>query len=139
MKERRKARKKTMKRCKFESFDDYYDWFDSDDDDETTLFSSRSLSSDSSDSFKRHKPRRRRKKEATETGGKVKESFAVVKRSSDPKNDFRTSMVEMIVEKQIFGARDLENLLQTFLSLNSFHHHRVIIEVFMEIWEALYC
>ncbi|KAK9037553.1 hypothetical protein V6N11_022460 [Hibiscus sabdariffa] len=33
---------------------------------------------------------------------KVKESFAVVKRSSDPYNDFRTSMVEMIIERLIF-------------------------------------
>lgn len=70
--------------------------------------------------------------------GKVKNSFAVVKRSNDPYGDFRTSMVEMIVEKQIFGARDLENLLQTFLSLNSYHHHKVIVQVFTEIWEALF-
>ncbi|KAI8559468.1 hypothetical protein RHMOL_Rhmol04G0176100 [Rhododendron molle] len=31
-----------------------------------------------------------------------------------PVDDFTTSMVEMIVEKQIFGARDLEVLLETF-------------------------
>ncbi|CAI9758976.1 unnamed protein product [Fraxinus pennsylvanica] len=68
----------------------------------------------------------------------VKDSLAVVKRSSDPYTDFRTSMVEMIVEKQIFRAKELENLLQCFLSLNSYHHHRVIIEVFSEIWEALF-
>jgi uncharacterized protein (TIGR01568 family) len=71
--------------------------------------------------------------------GKVKDSFAVVKSSSDPYNDFRTSMVEMIVEKQIFAAKDLEQLLQCFLSLNSYHHHRIIVEVFMEIWEVLFC
>lgn len=70
--------------------------------------------------------------------GKVKDTFAVVKRSSDPYNDFRTSMVEMIVEKQIFSPTDLENLLQCFLSLNSFHHHKIIVEVFTEIWEALF-
>ncbi|KAK9047517.1 hypothetical protein V6N11_053357 [Hibiscus sabdariffa] len=35
---------------------------------------------------------------------KVKDSFAVVKRSSDPYNDFRTSMVEMIVESQMFAT-----------------------------------
>lgn len=40
--------------------------------------------------------------------GKVKDSFAVVKSSSDPSNDFRKSMVEMIVEKQIFTAKDVE-------------------------------
>ncbi|CAI0628919.1 unnamed protein product [Linum tenue] len=70
--------------------------------------------------------------------GKVKGSFAVVKSSSDPYNDFRTSMVEMIIEKQIFGAKDLEQLLQCFLSLNADHHHRIIVEVFTEIWEALF-
>ena len=70
--------------------------------------------------------------------GKVKDSFAVVKRSSDPYGDFRASMVEMIIEKQIFGARELENLLQTFLSLNSHHHHDVIVQVFTEILETLF-
>ena len=122
--------------------------------DETdTLFSSKSLSSDSSESRrrrsrrKRHGPRRKRSGTlSSEMGskliplqGKVKDSFAVVKKSSDPYNDFRTSMVEMIVEKQIFSAKDLEQLLQCFLSLNSYHHHRVIVEVFTEIWEALFC
>ncbi|KAI3947606.1 hypothetical protein MKW92_052894 [Papaver armeniacum] len=68
----------------------------------------------------------------------IGESFAVVKRSSDPHSDFRTSMVEMIIEKQIFSAKDLEKLLQCFLSLNSSHHHRVIVQVFTEIWDALF-
>ncbi|CAA2964591.1 Hypothetical predicted protein [Olea europaea subsp. europaea] len=68
----------------------------------------------------------------------VKDSLAVVNCSNDPYTDFRTSMVEMIVEKQIFTAKELENLLQCFLSLNSYHHHRVIIEVFSEIWEAFF-
>ena len=121
--------------------------------DETdTLFSSKSLSSDSSESRRRRSRRKRhaarRKRSGTfmssEMGpmplkGKVKDSFAVVKKSSDPYNDFRLSMVEMIVEKQIFAAKDLEQLLQCFLSLNSYHHHKVIVEVFMEIWEALFC
>ncbi|XP_057968935.1 transcription repressor OFP8 [Malania oleifera] len=131
-------------------------WFSSDEDereDETeTLFSSRSLSnSDSSDRSRRTCSRRkgygaRRRRAARKDSqlgvlpldGKVKDSFAVVKRSSDPYGDFRTSMVEMIVEKQIFGAKELEQLLQCFLSLNSSHHHRVIVEVFAEIWEALF-
>ncbi|KAJ6914051.1 transcription repressor OFP8-like [Populus alba x Populus x berolinensis] len=87
--------------------------------------------------------RRRAKVKSSQVGvlpldGKVKDSFAVVKSSSDPYNDFRKSMVEMIVEKQIFAAKDLEQLLQCFLSLNSYHHHGIIVEVFMEIWEALF-
>ncbi|KAE9464532.1 hypothetical protein C3L33_03641, partial [Rhododendron williamsianum] len=70
--------------------------------------------------------------------GKVKDSFVVKKRSSDPYDDFRSSMVEMIIERQIFGARDLEDLLRTFLSLNSYRHHRVIVQVYTEIWDALF-
>ncbi|PSS15596.1 Transcription repressor like [Actinidia chinensis var. chinensis] len=146
-KTRKKTKKKTQlrKRSNFESFDDYYDWF-STDDDETTLFSSKSLSSDSSGSFPRKKDnyrRRRAPKANSEVGskllkGKVKDSFAVVKHSSDPYGDFRASMVEMIIERQIFGARELEHLLQTFLSLNSDHHHKVIVQVFTEILETLF-
>ncbi|GLJ29736.1 hypothetical protein SUGI_0586810 [Cryptomeria japonica] len=61
-------------------------------------------------------------------GGKVGESVAVVKSSQDPYQDFRTSMLEMIVEKQIFQPNDLEQLLQCFLSLNSHHHHEIIVQ-----------
>ncbi|KAL7253565.1 hypothetical protein ACSBR1_007988 [Camellia fascicularis] len=135
----KKSKNKTTQFMKTNDFDDYYDWFtsDDDDDDKTTLFSSKSLSSDSSDLFHRNevwyganrRNRGSKKKGSEEMGlmpleGKVKNSFAIVKRSSDPYSDFRTLMVEMIVEKQIFGARDLENLLQTFLSLNLYHHHK---------------
>ncbi|CAK8579545.1 unnamed protein product [Lathyrus sativus] len=124
------------------NFDSYW-WYSTDEDDETdTLFSSKSLSSDSSKS-RRRKTSRRRTDRSSDMGvlplnGKVKDTFAVVKRSSDPYSDFRTSMVEMIVEKQIFSPTDLENLLHCFLSLNSYHHHKIIVEVYTEIWEALF-
>ncbi|CAL5215144.1 unnamed protein product [Lathyrus oleraceus] len=124
------------------NFDSYW-WYSTDEEDETdTLFSSKSLSSDSSKS-RRRKTSRRRTDRSSDMGvlplnGKVKDTFAVVKRSSDPYSDFRTSMVEMIVEKQIFSPSDLENLLQCFLSLNSYHHHKIIVEVYTEIWEALF-
>ncbi|KAF5736063.1 transcription repressor OFP7 [Tripterygium wilfordii] len=71
--------------------------------------------------------------------GKVRESFAVVKKSKDPYEDFKRSMMEMILEKQMFEEKDLEQLLHCFLSLNSRDHHGVIIEAFYEIWEALFC
>ncbi|XP_010249737.1 PREDICTED: transcription repressor OFP8-like [Nelumbo nucifera] len=128
-------------------------WFSSDDEieDETETF----FSSDSSESHRLNKRSSRRRAAGAQrrkvvsrnsdmglctfsTKGKLQESFAVVKSSSDPYSDFRTSMVEMIIEKQIFAAKDLEQLLQCFLSLNSFHHHKVIVEVFSEIWEALF-
>ncbi|KAE8707088.1 Transcription repressor OFP8 [Hibiscus syriacus] len=69
---------------------------------------------------------------------KVRESFAVVKKSEDPYEDFKRSMVDMILEKQMFEEKDLEQLLHCFLSLNSRHHHGVIVQAFSEIWEALF-
>ncbi|XVE69909.1 hypothetical protein DITRI_Ditri10aG0029400 [Diplodiscus trichospermus] len=70
--------------------------------------------------------------------GKVTESVAVVKKSEDPYEDFKRSMLEMILEKQMFEAEDLEQLLQCFLSLNSRQYHGIIVEAFSEIWEALF-
>ncbi|XP_052196463.1 transcription repressor OFP7-like [Diospyros lotus] len=70
--------------------------------------------------------------------GKVKESFAVVKKSEDPYEDFKRSMMEMILEKHMVEDRDLEQLLLCFLSLNSHHHHRAIVEAFTEIWDAMF-
>ncbi|XP_058068924.1 transcription repressor OFP8 [Magnolia sinica] len=126
-----------------------------------TLVSSKSFSSDSSElhCFRRGCLRRSRKSHRRKIHirnsnlgfqpldyippnammeGKVRESVAVVKRSNDPYGDFRRSMVEMIIEKQMFTANDLEQLLRCFLSLNSAHHHQVIVEAFSEIWVALY-
>ncbi|XP_010536003.1 PREDICTED: transcription repressor OFP8 [Tarenaya hassleriana] len=119
---------------------------ESEDDETDTLFSSRSFSSNSTEAVYRQKnpnPRRKTDKDVSGGGllpenGKVKDSFAVVKKSSDPYEDFRTSMVEMIVERQIFAADDLQQLLQCFLSLNSRHHHGVIVQVFLEIYETLF-
>ncbi|ONK62577.1 uncharacterized protein A4U43_C07F5560 [Asparagus officinalis] len=65
---------------------------------------------------------------------KLGESFAVVKKSADPRRDFRESMVEMIVEHDIRASRDLEELLACYLSLNSEEYHGVIVKVFEEIW-----
>ncbi|KAK4346822.1 hypothetical protein RND71_033161 [Anisodus tanguticus] len=70
--------------------------------------------------------------------GKVKESFAIVKKSQDPYEDFKRSMMEMILEKQMFEKNELEQLLQCFLSLNGKHYHGVIVEAFSEIWETLF-
>ncbi|XVF73716.1 hypothetical protein PTKIN_Ptkin13bG0005200 [Pterospermum kingtungense] len=71
--------------------------------------------------------------------GRVRETVAVVKKSEDPYEDFKRSMLEMILEKQMFEAKDLEQLLQCFLSLNSRQYHGLIVEAFTEIWEALFC
>ncbi|KAG1371477.1 transcription repressor OFP3-like [Cocos nucifera] len=65
------------------------------------------------------------------------ESSVVVKSSLDPRRDFRESMVEMIVENNLWASKDLEELLACYLSLNSKEHHDVIIQVFEQIWFEL--
>ncbi|KAB8113442.1 hypothetical protein EE612_052441 [Oryza sativa] len=70
--------------------------------------------------------------------GRVEESVAVVKESADPLFDFRRSMLQMIVEKEIVGGAELRELLHRFLSLNSPHHHHVILRAFAEIWEEVF-
>ncbi|KAL7122096.1 hypothetical protein ACP275_01G024300 [Erythranthe tilingii] len=87
----------------------------------------------------RRKVKKSREKSSFEYGGSmVGESYAVEKSSSDPHGDFRASMVEMIVEKQIFGADDLERLLLCFLSLNAASYHGIIYQVFTEICQTLF-
>ncbi|KAL2642155.1 hypothetical protein R1flu_009742 [Riccia fluitans] len=70
--------------------------------------------------------------------GRVKESVAVVKSSYNPYNDFRDSMMEMILQKEIQGAGDLEELLRCYLSLNSAEYHSVIVKVFADVWRELF-
>ncbi|KAJ0960872.1 hypothetical protein J5N97_010452 [Dioscorea zingiberensis] len=101
---------------------------DDEDDDETETLISSSFT-DSSDAINSSNEVERLK---------VKDSFAVVKRSEDPYADFRRSMAEMIVEKDMYEPRDLEELLHCLLSLNSRHHHRAIVSAFSEIWDALF-
>ncbi|CAL5413177.1 unnamed protein product [Camellia sinensis] len=70
--------------------------------------------------------------------GKLKDSFAVVMESVDPHGDVKASMIEMVLAKQLFEARDLEQLLECFLSLNSRHHYGVIVDAFSDIWKAIF-
>ncbi|KAL0910397.1 hypothetical protein M5K25_021376 [Dendrobium thyrsiflorum] len=128
-----------------------------------TFFSSRSFFSDS-DFYKKAKKmksssrrplRRRREKKSRciwvndgfqplvsisrrKEEEKKEASFAVTKKSSDPYRDFQSSMVEMIVERQIFGARELQWLLHSYLSLNSVQNHPVILRAFVDISQVLF-
>ncbi|XP_038885747.1 transcription repressor OFP8-like [Benincasa hispida] len=70
--------------------------------------------------------------------GKMGKSFVQVKRSKEPQEDFKRSMVQMILEKEIFEAKGLEELLQCYLALNSPEYHRVIVRAFSEVWEFLF-
>ncbi|XP_062083622.1 transcription repressor OFP7-like [Humulus lupulus] len=60
--------------------------------------------------------------------------IAVVKETSDPYEDFKQSMKQMIVEKEIYANQDLQELLSCFLELNSPSHGDVIVRAFTEIW-----
>lgn len=71
--------------------------------------------------------------------GKACQSFAEEKRSEDPSSDFRYSMVQMILEKNIYQPSELRGLLECFLSLNSPEHHGIIVEAFTEVCVNISC
>ncbi|XP_014518690.1 transcription repressor OFP5 [Vigna radiata var. radiata] len=64
----------------------------------------------------------------------VLESFAVIKSSIDPMQDFRDSMIEMIIENQIIQPEEMEDLLVCYLTLNADEYHDLIIKVFRKVW-----
>ncbi|KAJ9695015.1 hypothetical protein PVL29_010487 [Vitis rotundifolia] len=66
------------------------------------------------------------------------ESMAVEKDSDDPYLDFRHSMLQMILEKEIYSKDDLRELLNCFLQLNSPYYHGVIVRAFTEIWNGVF-
>lgn len=65
---------------------------------------------------------------------KIVDSIAVVKDSNDPYGDFRHSMLQMIMEKEIYKKDDLKELLNCFLQLNSPSNHDVIVQAFTGVW-----
>ncbi|XP_022972591.1 transcription repressor OFP6-like [Cucurbita maxima] len=66
------------------------------------------------------------------------ESVAIEKDSDDPYLDFRHSMVQMILENEIYSKDDLRGLLRCFLQLNSPSHHGIIVRAFAEIWDSVF-
>ncbi|XP_062167350.1 transcription repressor OFP6-like [Alnus glutinosa] len=66
------------------------------------------------------------------------ESVAVEKDSDDPYLDFRQSMLQMILENEIYSKDDLRELLNCFLQLNSPYHHGIIVRAFTEIWNGVF-
>jgi uncharacterized protein (TIGR01568 family) len=68
----------------------------------------------------------------------VRKGLAVVKQSRDPYGDFRESMVEMIMGRQVFGAAELERLLRSYLLLNAPRFHPVILQAFSDVWVVLH-
>ncbi|CAA7060835.1 unnamed protein product [Microthlaspi erraticum] len=65
-------------------------------------------------------------------------AVAVEKDSDDPYLDFRQSMLQMILENEIYSKDDLRELLHCFLSLNEPYHHGIIIRAFSEIWDGVF-
>uniref|UniRef100_J3MA56 Transcription repressor n=1 Tax=Oryza brachyantha TaxID=4533 RepID=J3MA56_ORYBR len=65
-------------------------------------------------------------------------SMAVVKRSHNPYADFRSSMVEMVVERRVCSPDAMGDLLVSYLSLNSRRHHPAILAAFEDVWEAVF-
>ncbi|KAH7372660.1 hypothetical protein KP509_17G015200 [Ceratopteris richardii] len=62
----------------------------------------------------------------------LRDSVAVVKQSNNPLVDFRTSMIDMITQRKIRKADELNELLQCFLSLNLSEHHDTIVRAFAQ-------
>ncbi|XP_062208673.1 transcription repressor OFP8-like [Phragmites australis] len=96
---------------------------------------------------RRRQQRRRRRRGAArhddeEQYGRVAmESVPVAVDSAEPYEDFRESMVQMVVEKEIYAWDDLNDLLHQFLSLNSPRHHPLILHAFADLWtrNGLFC
>ncbi|VAH82127.1 unnamed protein product [Triticum turgidum subsp. durum] len=67
-------------------------------------------------------------------GRVARESVPVAVESAEPYEDFRESMVQMVVEKEIYAWDDLNDLLTQFLTLNSPRHHPLILHAFADLW-----
>ncbi|XP_073025709.1 transcription repressor OFP5 [Primulina eburnea] len=70
-------------------------------------------------------------------GGTMFDGFAVVKSSFNLQQDFRESMIEMIMEKGIRQTEELEELLACYLTFNCDEYHHLIIKVFRQVWFEL--
>ncbi|KAK9921410.1 hypothetical protein M0R45_029921 [Rubus argutus] len=66
------------------------------------------------------------------------DSVAVEKDSGDPYLDFRHSMLQMILENEIYSKDDLRELLNCFLQLNAPCNHGIIIRAFTDIWNGVF-
>ncbi|CAI9087840.1 OLC1v1022021C1 [Oldenlandia corymbosa var. corymbosa] len=65
------------------------------------------------------------------------DSYAMIKNSHNPQQDFRESMIEMIIEEGIERPEELEELLACYLTLNYDEYHDLIVKVFREVWLEL--
>lgn len=89
------------------------------------------------------KAAKKKRKEKKSAAGKKKEEedggvgVAVEKDSSDPRADFRDSMVQMVVEMGLCDWDGLRGMLGRLLALNAPRHHAAILAAFAEVCTQL--
>ncbi|KAF6991821.1 hypothetical protein CFC21_008870 [Triticum aestivum] len=83
--------------------------------------------------------KRGREKMAAAAGEEEEEDVgvAVEKESSDPRADFRDSMVRMVVEMGLGDWDGLRSMLRRLLALNAPRHHAAILAAFAEVCAQL--
>ncbi|XP_047050977.1 transcription repressor OFP8-like [Lolium rigidum] len=81
--------------------------------------------------------RKREKAAAAEQGDEDGVGVAVEKESSDPRADFRDSMVQMVVEMGLCDWDGLRCMLRRLLALNAPRHHAAILAAFAEVCAQL--
>ncbi|EEF39000.1 hypothetical protein RCOM_0344380 [Ricinus communis] len=82
-----------------------------------------------------HKERRRAR---SNEGIKFVVMVAMEKSSHDPRQDFRESMVEMIMANRLEEPKQLRSLLNYYMSMNAQVYHGIILEVFHEVCSDLF-
>ncbi|CAH8337941.1 unnamed protein product [Eruca vesicaria subsp. sativa] len=88
--------------------------------------------------LRQQKMRRRRRSKSSISNTKFIVMMAMEKCSYDPREDFRESMVEMIVANKIRDADELRNLLEYYLSMNPREYRSAILEIFYEVCADLF-
>ncbi|XP_050219664.1 probable transcription repressor OFP9 [Mercurialis annua] len=63
---------------------------------------------------------------------------AMEKNSYDPREDFRESMVGMIMANRLKQPKQLRSLLNYYMSINSQDYHAIILEAFHEVCSHLF-
>ncbi|KAF7064482.1 hypothetical protein CFC21_070780 [Triticum aestivum] len=83
------------------------------------------------------KKRREKMAAAAEVEEEEDVGVAVEKESSDPRADFRDSMVQMVVEMGLCDWDGLRCMLRRLLALNAPRHHAAILAAFAEVCAQL--
>ncbi|XLU46897.1 hypothetical protein S245_041711 [Arachis hypogaea] len=106
----------------------------------TTTFSPFYDDDDNNNMMKTHHQKKKKQHSTVKGFGRVgsEGSVAVEKDSEDPFLDFKHSMLQMILENEIYTKQDLSELLNCFLQLNSPHHHAVILRAFTDICNGVF-